>query len=489
MTPTLNKVVCIGDQLTEGGGVDTAYPRLLQNKLVVAGGIWDVINAGVIGDTTAQMLARFPTDVVAKNPSYVLIMGGANDPWNAPATLANIEAMCGLAVAAGIQPVLILMTPVGTVVEGAINSGITSYGALMGYPVIDFYSPLNDPNNPGNLAAQYVSYGIQPNQLGFAVLVNSINVTNEETFKTPANIENIEFSVPFTWCGLQWVVHTQQISGAYIDTTTNYLHMIIQLIDGVWPWVDIVSLQAVHPGVYQLTMVTDISAMILGTAPGFAGGMPNLGFAMYICDEHVAPFRGEIGIEPCQWGNPENLTMSWIQDNPMPDVDTGIATFVDVRGPNVTHTLTWNPLYVKWEADGGITDHVELELYNNTVVTPPIVTSPIDTGNMFLRLMLSNSLNGGDFPEGTTQIEIILSNFELHVTAPLEEIPKPPAKPPAKQPAKATFSIIKSDTWNPTLPTPAPRGELVKLGGTLGKSPDEVTKKPSIDTTRRVSSV
>jgi len=71
MTPTLNKVVCIGDQLTEGGGVDTAYPRLLQNKLVVAGGIWDVINAGVIGDTTAQMLARFPTDVVAKNPSYM----------------------------------------------------------------------------------------------------------------------------------------------------------------------------------------------------------------------------------------------------------------------------------------------------------------------------------------------------------------------------------------------------------------------------------
>jgi hypothetical protein len=53
----------------------------------------------------------------------------------------------------------------------------------------------------------------------------------------------------------------------------------------------------------------------------------------------------------------------------------------------------------------------------------------------------------------------------------------------------ATFMIDQSISWTTSTTPPAPRSELVRLGGTLDKSPDEVTKRPSIDTTRRVSSV
>jgi len=405
----------MGDSITQGGYGDVAisYPRILQNNLNTIGGIWDVINAGVSGNTTAMMLARFNTDVVAQNPSYVLIMGGVNDSCSAATTLSNIESMCALAVSSGIQPILVLMTPCGTVAEGTINSGLTSYGAAMNYPVIDFYSPLNDPTNPGNLQTIYVDHGIHPNQIGLNVLVNSINITNGSIFTMPPHLEYAEYGVPFTWCGMEWVVHTQQISGTYIDTTTNYLHMILQLVDGSWPSIDLISRYPIHPGSFQVTAVTDLSAIILGTAPGFAGGMPDFAFAMYVCDENVQPYRGEISIEPCQWGLWGAPTMSWLHNNVVPP-NTGSASIrVNVNGPNVTHTLTWNPLYVKWEADGGTTGHLERTYYNDA-----LLTSPVDTDGMHVRLMLSNALNGGNFPHGMTQIEVVLSDFVYNPLVP-----------------------------------------------------------------------
>jgi hypothetical protein len=227
-------------------------------------------------------------------------------------------------------------------------------------------------------------------------------------------IENVEYSVPFTWNGMDWVMHTEQISGAYIDTTTDSLHLFI-LLDPTgsstggpyWPWVDLISAAPVHYGTFQCTMTTDISAMILGTAAGFAPGMPNLAFAMYVCDENVKPFRGEIGIEPCQWGDPTSEPMSWLENSPTdPASLVGRIMRPYVAGPNVTHTLTWDSSYVKWEADGGLSGHVEKTYYNDTTCT-----SPKDTDGMFVRLMLSNTLNGGDFPPGLSQVEVVLSSF------------------------------------------------------------------------------
>lgn len=68
-------VVALGDSLTFGYGssANHDYPSLLAKKTG-----WQVINAGVNGDTSADVLARLD-DVIAKNPDLVLLGVGGND--------------------------------------------------------------------------------------------------------------------------------------------------------------------------------------------------------------------------------------------------------------------------------------------------------------------------------------------------------------------------------------------------------------------------
>src|SRR5262249_37916134 len=57
---SLPKIVAFGDSLTAGYGLPEtlSYPTLLQKKLVAAGLNYDVVNAGVSGDTTAGGVRR-----------------------------------------------------------------------------------------------------------------------------------------------------------------------------------------------------------------------------------------------------------------------------------------------------------------------------------------------------------------------------------------------------------------------------------------------
>jgi hypothetical protein len=72
------------------------------------------INKGVPGNTTAQMLARFQTDVIELHPDVVHILGGANDVKDGvfnPETecgpiCGNLEQMSAMAQAAGIKVVV-----------------------------------------------------------------------------------------------------------------------------------------------------------------------------------------------------------------------------------------------------------------------------------------------------------------------------------------------------------------------------------------------
>ncbi|MCY6372005.1 SGNH/GDSL hydrolase family protein [Clostridium ganghwense] len=70
------KLVCIGDSLTFGYGVNKN-----ENWLHLVNGKYNIqtINKGLNGDTTAGMLFRFYEDVILNKPEYVFIMGGTND--------------------------------------------------------------------------------------------------------------------------------------------------------------------------------------------------------------------------------------------------------------------------------------------------------------------------------------------------------------------------------------------------------------------------
>jgi len=73
-------VVCLGDSLTAGYGLDQAhaYPALLQKRIDELGWKFRVVNAGLSGETTAGGLRRL--DWVLKRRIDVLVLAlGAND--------------------------------------------------------------------------------------------------------------------------------------------------------------------------------------------------------------------------------------------------------------------------------------------------------------------------------------------------------------------------------------------------------------------------
>ncbi|MDO6415064.1 GDSL-type esterase/lipase family protein [Sphingomonas sp. BIUV-7] len=76
-------------------------------------------NAGIGGQTSRDMLARFDADVIAWRPRVVHIMAGTNDLWHgdpgpeATTAIANIAEMARRAQAAGIAVILAMPPPIG----------------------------------------------------------------------------------------------------------------------------------------------------------------------------------------------------------------------------------------------------------------------------------------------------------------------------------------------------------------------------------------
>jgi len=77
---SLPKIVAFGDSLTAGYGLPEtlSYPTLLQKKLVAAGLNYDVVNAGVSGDTTAGGVRRADW-ALEGDVRLVVLELGAND--------------------------------------------------------------------------------------------------------------------------------------------------------------------------------------------------------------------------------------------------------------------------------------------------------------------------------------------------------------------------------------------------------------------------
>jgi acyl-CoA thioesterase-1 len=75
------KIVVLGDSLTAGLGLSPAqaYPALLQQKLGAAGYAWDVVNAGVSGDTSAAGLERTDWALDQGHVKILVLELGAND--------------------------------------------------------------------------------------------------------------------------------------------------------------------------------------------------------------------------------------------------------------------------------------------------------------------------------------------------------------------------------------------------------------------------
>ena len=78
---TRKTIVAVGDSLTAGLGVDEseAYPAQLQRKLAGDGYDFNVVNAGISGETSSGTLTRIEWVISNLKPDIIILETGAND--------------------------------------------------------------------------------------------------------------------------------------------------------------------------------------------------------------------------------------------------------------------------------------------------------------------------------------------------------------------------------------------------------------------------
>ena len=167
------EIVFMGDSITEFWS--TGDPQLFGPG---------VVNRGISGQTTAQMLVRFWPDVVALKPSTVHIMAGTNDLAentgyvSDEAYKSNIRAMVTLARENGISVILGSIPPADSFgwrpslkpaerIE-VLNAWLEKYAAQTGSVYVDYHSILKDDGS--RMAAEYTPDGVHPNAPGYAAM-------------------------------------------------------------------------------------------------------------------------------------------------------------------------------------------------------------------------------------------------------------------------------------------------------------------------------
>jgi acyl-CoA thioesterase-1 len=108
--PGAPRIVILGDSLTAGLGVDPSqsFPSLLQKRLDAAGHRYEVVNAGVSGDTSAGGLRRLEWSIDGNTRILVVALGGNDGLRGLPArdTRRNLETIVTRAKARGIAVIL-----------------------------------------------------------------------------------------------------------------------------------------------------------------------------------------------------------------------------------------------------------------------------------------------------------------------------------------------------------------------------------------------
>ena len=148
-----------------------------------------LINRGIPGQNSSQMLLRFIDDVVALAPRTVAILCGTNDLRayvGDPASIVvsasarirrNLAAMCDIAKANGIQVVLSTLPPVGDDRERVnrdsqairdVNIWLAAFADQHGHALTDYHSVLADP--AGYLPADLGEDGLHPSPAGYQLM-------------------------------------------------------------------------------------------------------------------------------------------------------------------------------------------------------------------------------------------------------------------------------------------------------------------------------
>jgi lysophospholipase L1-like esterase len=156
-----------------------------------------MVNRGISGQTTPQMLLRFRADVLALKPAAVHIMAGVNDIAGntGPTTLEDVEnniaAMVEQAKAHDVTVILATVLPAAKFTWAPqlqpapaiaeLNTWIRVYAAQQNLVLADYFSSMAMPD--GAMKPELTFDGVHPNKAGYAVLKPLTQAAIEDALK------------------------------------------------------------------------------------------------------------------------------------------------------------------------------------------------------------------------------------------------------------------------------------------------------------------
>lgn len=191
-------IAALGDSITHGGGAITLPPSYTLYD-------WEsycavpVKNLGRSGDTTADMLARFDSDVLPFAPHVLIIMGGVNDYRSGiygAESVRNLAALRDRCAAHGITPIFLTATPIRPALMTArmeIQAPPPDWWAHRDYInnwvmqqeySVDVASVLSDAD--GQLEEAYTTDGLHPDLLGKKYIGEQVDLYLREHFSWAA---------------------------------------------------------------------------------------------------------------------------------------------------------------------------------------------------------------------------------------------------------------------------------------------------------------
>jgi acyl-CoA thioesterase I len=173
---SLPKIVAFGDSLTAGLGLSEseAYPALLQKRLQNEGYQYEVINAGVSGDTSAGGVRRIDW-ALEGNVKILILELGANDMLRGlpvKEMKRNLGVIIKRAQSKGIQVVLAGMyapTSAGPDYQKELHEAFTSLADEYKIPLIPFFL-----NGVAGIESLNQSDGIHPNAEGTKIIAETV---------------------------------------------------------------------------------------------------------------------------------------------------------------------------------------------------------------------------------------------------------------------------------------------------------------------------
>ena len=171
------KIVAFGDSLTAGFGLSEkeSYPYLLQQKINADGFDYEVVNAGVSGDTSVGGLERADWSLEQQNVKILILELGANDMLrglNVPQMKKNLDQIIKKAKAKNIQVLLCGLFPPDMPVTKSQNEFAVAFRDLAKEDSVTFL-PFLLENVGGNKDLNQPD-GIHPNAAGEKVMTDNV---------------------------------------------------------------------------------------------------------------------------------------------------------------------------------------------------------------------------------------------------------------------------------------------------------------------------